>query len=110
MVQICSRCKVQKSNENFLNAKGKTLLTCINCRTRAPAIKQAVQQSESDSESECDQMTTRMSSDSDPSYDNDDDGEPFHVVCSFCNTEYNDFDSAEKHVNSKKHKQNMKQQ
>lgn len=107
-MKICSRCKIQKSNENFLNAKGKPLLTCMNCRTRTP-VKQQQQQTESESESESEHMNTPEASES-KSSDYEDDEEPFHVVCSFCNTEYHDYDSTEKHVNSKKHKQNMKQQ
>ena len=108
MVQICSRCKIQKSNENFLNAKGKTLLTCMNCRTRTPVKQQQLSESESESESELEPFYPEQASESESSGYEDDD-EPFHVVCSFCNTEYHDYDSAKKHVESKKHKQNMKQ-
>ena len=110
MVQICSRCKIQKSNQHFLSARGQTLLSCINCRTRTPVKQQQQHKSESNSESdsESEQMNTQTASESESS-GYEDDNEPFHVMCSFCNTEYHDFESAEKHVKSKKHKQNMKQ-
>jgi hypothetical protein len=114
MPAICSRCKTRRNNDEFINAQGRVLKTCVSCRTRGgkkncqtgyedeqphyyaePAPTQNAYEYSESSESDSD-------SDSDSSADS-------AIYCQYCDKTFYDEQSARKHASTKSHMKNMGQ-
>ena len=96
--QICIKCHRTLASRNFIGKTGRPVKTCGNCRNvpeLEPERHETLQYDDSGSDSE--------SSYASESSDSEDD---FHAICRPCNKEFHDYQSAEKHANSREHKYN----
>jgi protein-arginine kinase activator protein McsA len=107
MSQICTRCKTKQASGEFLNASGKTLKTCNQCRGGRPSAEQYYAEPIADNETE--NSDSDSDSESEDGYETDSESESedeFEAHCEPCNKTFYDEASATKHANTKSHIQN----
>jgi hypothetical protein len=109
----CSRCKTKQPNDQFMNAKGKPLLSCLRCRSRGKSGGQPQQQEYYADPMPYEQVIHFEESEKESSEDESDESESdsedeFVAECKPCGKTYYNEADATRHAESKAHIKNWK--